>query len=276
MNIERLLSVATRIPGSRTLWLKFPVGSVELRVRFGIWPRAYYAYGCYHAADQAKRLGLPGITVIELGVAGGNGLIALESSAAEIAREFGLAIDVVGFDSGEGMPAPVDYRDLPHVWQQGFYKMDPEKLKARLNGAQLCLGDIRETIPVWLQQHCRYPIGFIAFDLDYYSSTMNAFRLFDSSPDHLRLPRVYCYFDDMLWPEHACHNEYTGELLAIRDFNEASAHRKIARINMLRYTLPHDDPWGQQMFVMHDFQHPLYCRNLTLSGARHREMPLDS
>ena len=57
---------------------------------------------------------------IELGVAGGRGLLALEEASAEIGPFLGVKIDVVGFDSGEGIPAPIDYRDLPHSWNAGF------------------------------------------------------------------------------------------------------------------------------------------------------------
>jgi hypothetical protein len=46
---------------------------------------------------------------------------ALERAAKEIERTLGVGIDVVGFDSGEGMPEPTDYRDWPHIWGRGFY-----------------------------------------------------------------------------------------------------------------------------------------------------------
>src|SRR5580700_1210970 len=48
-----------------------------------------------------------------------------------------------GSDSGQGMPAPVDYRDMAHVWGKGFYAMDAKKLKAQLSpGTELILGDV--------------------------------------------------------------------------------------------------------------------------------------
>ena len=272
MNTDRILRLLTQLPGAKSLWCKYPFGSVDLRVRFGVWERPHYAYGCYHAADLARRLGLKGITVIEMGVAGGRGLLALERIAGAIAAHAGIDIDVVGFDSGDGMPAPVDYRDLPYVWNAGFYKMDQQQLKARLAKAQLCLGDISRTIPEYLTR-CRYPIGFVAFDLDYYSSTRTAFGLFDSAGGACHLPRVYCYFDDIFWPEYACHNEYIGELLAIREFNE-SGDKKICQLNLLRHMRVHPAPWNDQIFVMHDFKHPLYCTNLMPTGAKHREAPI--
>jgi hypothetical protein len=272
MNFDRILRLLTRIPGARSLWGRFPVGSVDRRVRFGVWDRPNYAYGVYWAADLAKRLGLSGITVIEVGVAGGRGLVALEGIAREIGAAAGIEIDVAGFDSGEGMPPPIDYRDLPHVWSQGFYKMDQNKLKAKLSKAELILGEIGETIPLWLER-CRFPIGFVAFDLDYYSSTMSAFKLFDSPGGRSHLPRVYCYLDDTIWPEHACHNEFTGELLAIREFNE-SGDKKICPLHQLRHMRIHPAQWNDQIYVMHDFKHPLYCTNVTPAGDQYRQLPL--
>ena len=135
--LERLLTRVTSIPGVRSLWVRYPVGPVDTRVRFGIWTMPQYAYGVYYAAEQASRLGLSAISVMEFGVAGGRGLLALEDIARNVARHIGIQIQVFGFDTGEGMPAAVDYRDLPHVWERGYYKMDVEKLKKRLSGAEL-------------------------------------------------------------------------------------------------------------------------------------------
>src|SRR5580658_9317485 len=128
MIADRLLARLTKIPGARSLWTRFPIGSVPTRVKYGIFDRPHYAYGVYSAADLAKRLGLDAIQVIEFGVAGGNGLVALEAIATAVETDLGIRIHVCGFDSGGGMPAPVDYRDLPHVWDQGFFAMDVPKL----------------------------------------------------------------------------------------------------------------------------------------------------
>ena len=42
--------------------------------------RPHYTWGLLHSAYLARSLGLPRISTIEFGVAGGNGLIALEKS----------------------------------------------------------------------------------------------------------------------------------------------------------------------------------------------------
>jgi hypothetical protein len=261
MASERILTRLTQIPGVRSLWNRFPVGPVDLRVRFGVFPRPHYAYGVYYAADLAKRLGLSSISVIEFGVAGGGGLLALESVAAVIADDVNINIHVAGFDSGKGMPNPVDYRDVPYVWGGGFYAMDEAKLRARLSPkTELVIGDVADVVGRWTAPA---PIGFVAFDLDYYSSTKAALSLFEPAEQRPHLPRAYCYFDDIIWPERACFNEYIGELCAIREFNEAHASLKVCPIHMLHHTLPHPYAWSDAMYVLHDFQHPLYGRNIS-------------
>jgi hypothetical protein len=100
---------------------------------------------------------------------------------------------------------------------------------------------------------------------------MSAFRLFESPEGKCHLPRVYCYFDDTIWPERACHNEFTGELLAIREFNGAGDNKKICPLHLLRHMRIHPAQWNDEMYVMHDFKHPLYCRNVTPSGDRYRQ-----
>ena len=121
------------MPEVVSLWRRVPIGSVAVRTRFGSWRRPHSAYGVFHAAQQAKLLGLLGIAVIEFGVAGGNGLINLQNIARETDGYFGLHISVGGFDSGEGMPNASDYRDLPHVWGGGFYRMEESKLRGYLD-----------------------------------------------------------------------------------------------------------------------------------------------
>ena len=268
-----MLRHLTKIPGFRRAWSALRLGSVPLRTAYDIWDRPAYAYGIYQAANLARGLGLPGVTAIEFGVAGGNGLLSMERIAGEVGRHFGVDVAVFGFDTGTGMPAPRDYRDLPHVWEQGFYRMEADKLRARLRTARLVLGDVAETIPDFLGTARLPPIGFIAFDLDYYSSTKSAFRIFDGGAD-TRLPRVYCYFDDITWPEHACHNEYVGELCAIREFNQEHAEVKITPIQNLAWMRPHPARWNDQLFVLHDFRHPLYTKLITPPGDYYRQMKL--
>ena len=82
------------------------------------------------------------------------------------------------------MPKPVDYRDLPHVWGEGFYVMNEDALRARLKNAKLVLGPVEETVPQTFRSGAVPPVGFVAFDLDYYSSTKAAFQIFEGASEH--------------------------------------------------------------------------------------------
>jgi hypothetical protein len=256
-----LLGNVIQIPGVQKLWRRFPVGNVRERVRLGIFSYPNYAWGVFSAAKQAKQLGIDSISVIEFGVAGGRGLVALERAAQQISQTLGIRIDVLGFDAEKGLPKPLDFRDLPHVWEQGDYQMDVAKLKARLSSAKLILGDVTETVVPFLATTKLPPIGFVSFDLDYYSSTAAALKIFEGEHG-TRLPRVYCYFDDLIWPEEACHSEYAGESLAIRDYNERNDTKKLCKLNNLRWMMPYADAWQEEIYILHDFSHPLYTRKL--------------
>jgi hypothetical protein len=180
---------------------------------------------------------------------------------------------VFGFDSGRGQPKPIDYRDLPCLWDEGFYAMDERSLRSELHDAELILGDVNETVDAFVRAGPD-PIGFISFDLDYYSSMNSAFRVFDGGPQ-TRLPRVFCYFDDILWPEKACYNEFTGEYLAIREFNEQNGLRKISKIPHLHRMRRYPADWNEQLYVFHDFEHPAYCTNIKRNAPLgENEMPL--
>lgn len=216
-----------------------------------------YGYGIVQAAALASRLNIDAVTVMELGVAGGNGLVHLQVLCERHAAS-GIDLRPVGFDLGEGMPRPRDHRDMPCIWQAGFYRMEREKLEMRLDRAELILGDIAGTGALFLASEPP-PIGFISFDLDFYSSTRAAFdTLLHGDPERY-LPRVICYFDDTVGPHFEMHSRFTGELLAIDEFNRWNEHRKLGKLNGLRYKLmPYDAAWIEGMYVLHLFDHPRY------------------
>jgi len=71
--------------------------------------RPQYIYGVLQGAALAKVLGMQQISVIEFGVGGGAGLLALEHTAERCEDLVGIDIDVYGFDTGTGQPRPQDY-----------------------------------------------------------------------------------------------------------------------------------------------------------------------
>ena len=109
--------------------------------------RPNYSWGVLHGAYLAANLGIPRVSVLEFGVAGGNGLVSLELIAADVESLLGVGIDVYGFDLGSGFPEPVDYRDSPNLFQAGAFPMDVEKLRARLTKRSYFLATLAPPCP---------------------------------------------------------------------------------------------------------------------------------
>jgi hypothetical protein len=236
---------------------RFPIGTFEFRIALDGVKRPNYGYALLYAAKQARNLGIRKISAVEFGVADGNGLIELEKMAEKIMKITKVSIDIFGFDIGTGLPAPSDYRDLPYVFKSGFYKMDVQYLQARLKKTtRLILGDVADSISNFMNTSTA-PLGFAAFDLDFYTSTVHAMKILSSDHNHL-LPRVYCYFDDTMGSREELYNEYTGELLAIREFNQQQEARKIALIHGLIDHRIIKSSWCNAMYVLHVFDHPFY------------------
>jgi hypothetical protein len=75
------------------------------------------------------------------------------------------------------------------------------------------------------------------------------------------LPRIHCYFDDICG---FTAGDYIGERLAIHEFNASHESRKISRTYGLKYFIPEPfarEMWVEMIFMVHLFDHPLYCRN---------------
>jgi hypothetical protein len=156
----------------------------EQKIDAGARERPAYAFCLYYGAILGKCLGYSRVSALELGVAGGNGLIALENYAHEIESELRLKIEIYRFDSGVGFPEPRDFRDIPDVWRKGFYPMDEAKLRARLNGSHLIIGGVSETAKAFFDEYDPAPVAAAFFDLDFYSSTVAAMQIFEGDEKH--------------------------------------------------------------------------------------------
>jgi len=227
------------------------------RMTRNVLPYSYYAYCLYHASDLAVRLGIHHFSVIEFGVAGGNGLLALEKHTEIIERIFNVHIEIYGFDSGEGMFSPRDYRDMPYFFTKGNYQMNKPKLMPKLKRAKLIIGNVTETAPAFIETYRSAPIAAAMFDLDYYSSTTDALALFCSDNEQFFLPRLFTYFDNTVGNEIKLYNEFTGELLAISDFNAAQKNIKIAKSQQF-HAYRRNHCWHHKIFIMHRFLNPYY------------------
>ena len=257
-HIQRILfcPYPLRILVLRQLVKRLSFVSYKRRLLYEALPRPHYGHCIYNAAKLAESLGYKTISIIEFGVAEGDGLLKIEYHIKEIKKTANLDFEIYGFDLGSGLPNPQGYQDLPYYWGEGFYSMDFEKLETRLRFSKLIIGDIEQTVTDFFDKYSPAPIGCVLFDVDYFSSTISAFRIFDTIPINY-LPRVFCYFDDVVGNEVGLYSEYTGELLAINEFNAKNPFKKIAKI---RYK-PHVGPfnyWYDKIYIFHDFKHPAY------------------
>lgn len=239
----------------KALYGVLPV-SIETRALWDISSRPYphYLNGVLLAAQQAVRQNVDEISVVEFGVAGGNGLVALQEEAAAVERETRVRIKVFGFDNGPmGLPAFIgDHRDHPDAWNPGDYPMDEVKLRARLaSRTTLILGNVRDTVPAFVNEGRAPPIGFMSVDVDLYSSTIRALDIL-SLPSARMLHRVFIYFDDIELT--FCHR-FAGELLAIDEFNQANEKIKIDRLRGFAGDRPFPEKqYLKMMYVAHDLR----------------------
>ena len=94
------------------------------------------------------------------------------------------------------------------------------------------------------------PVAFVSFDLDLYSSTRDALKLFEGEYGWV-LPRVVCYFDDIIGYTFS---DFNGERLAIHEFNDRWPLRKLSPIYGLKYFVPQEERlarWSELMYMAH-------------------------
>jgi hypothetical protein len=178
--------------------------------------------------------------------------------AARVTEVTGVEFDIVGFDTGRGMPEPKDFRDHPELYSAGDFPMENREALQKVlpQNASIVFGEVSDTILPFLVRCAT--IGFISVDLDYYHSTLEALSLLDGSSGRY-LPWVVMYFDDV---DGDRHNPFCGELAAIAEFNRLHSMRKIAKFNALRrHRLFQRATWIDHMYVAHIFDHAFRTRN---------------
>ena len=207
------------------------------------------------AADIAKYFGQKRVTVIEFGVANGNGLLNMIGVAPEIEKETGVELRIVGFDTGQGLPSVQGYKDHPELWNPGDFAMeDRDTLMRKLGGrAEMVWGDIADTVGPFIDRvEPSAPLGFISIDVDIYSATRAALRCLMSQPDKYN-PAISMYFDDVSF---FFANDWAGELAAISEFNSEHELRKIGIDRSLPGARPiKAEGWYQKMYACHILDH---------------------
>lgn len=240
-------------------------GTYRQKIAFDLVLRPHNAFGILKAADQARAMGLSKLTIVEFGVAAGAGLMNMCAIARKVSALTGVDISVVGFDTGQGMPPARDYRDHPELYHEGDFPSNLDALKSHLPpNCRLVLGNVAETVPQFLQTRATpdAPFGYVVVDVDYYSSTVDALKLFQAEP-RLYLPLAFVYLDDVHLDSH---NPFAGELLAVNEFNAQSRFRKICQHDFLenRRVFRRAD-WIKRVFYLHVMDHP--ARSVVTKGT---------
>jgi hypothetical protein len=216
---------------------------------FGIKYR-HYLLGLAYGVKEAIICGYDRLAAVEFGVFYGAGLLDMCKSAAFFRDEFGMDIQVYGFDGGVGLPRLIgDYRDQPEMFMAGNFKMpDQEALRAELPAfCELVIGDVGETVKGFEPRLNDRVLAFASYDLDLYSSTVRALPFLTFQPERY-LPAVPMFFDDNHKTLTQC--PWAGEELAIHEFNDAHALRKIERKDRSMWFMVN-------MFVLHVLDHPI-------------------
>lgn len=219
--------------------------------------RPHYESLIYETSKNAIKLGFNEINVVELGVAGGNGIKSILKYKRKIEKILDIKINIIGFDTGTGLPNSDLKEDLPYFWKQGDYtNINLKDLEKEDSSIKIYEGNISSTIDKYILEN-KIKIGLIFFDLDLYSST----KLFlDKIPalseKKLLLPRVFCYFDDLFVADYTL-NDINGEPLAIKEFNNQFKKIKLGKtfdhITDFKFPLAKG-----QIYTLHDFDNENY------------------
>jgi hypothetical protein len=249
-------------------------GSFTQRVGFDLILRQHNAYAILNAAQRARVQGVRKITIVEFGVAAGAGLLNMCNIAKRAAKETGVEISVVGFDSGTGMPQSFGYRDHPDLYQEGDFPMDFAALRAKLpSNCELILGQLKDTVPSFIARRLNAdaPIAYVVVDVDYYSSTVEALKILGGRPEYY-LPLTLVFLDDIA-EDH--HNPFAGELLAIREYNDSEEYRKICRHDFLECRrVFRNASWLKQIYYLHVMDHPTRATSSNKVAQRVLQNPL--
>jgi hypothetical protein len=219
--------------------------------------RAPYAFGVWLATLEAAKLGLNKLTIIEFGVFTGAGLLSLCRICDLIHQSTDMEFEIFGFDTPSGMPTVMDQRDHPEIWATGdFANVDHDGLRRAMSAnAELILGDIRETLPRFMAERLSpaAPVAFVSMDVDLYSSCKASLELFRVANPKCLLPATIVYFDDI--NDLLTLNQWCGEMLAIREFNEENAMRKLEEKRVRQNHAPAG--WHDHIYACHVLDHPV-------------------
>ena len=118
----------------------------------GSLPRPHYALGLFLSASLASQLNYKKISIIEFGCWECEGLIDLEHYTNDIEKIFDIKIEIYGFEGGEGLPAPKNYKDRVYQFTEGEMKISNRSFVKNLKRSQVIYGDFKKTVPEFLKR----------------------------------------------------------------------------------------------------------------------------
>jgi hypothetical protein len=249
-------------------------GSIVDKIKYDTVPRQPYAFGLGEAfriaASNQRQLGIERLVIVEFGVASGAGLLNLCRISEKLSLYYGLPVKLIGFDSGEGMPSPIDFRDHPEKYLDGdFPPHDRALLDSSLpSNAEVIYGPISNSLGQ-LDEMLSVGdfISFVSIDVDYWSSTIDCLKILDNERRSF-LPLMPMYFDDV---NNVDHHPYAGELLAITEYNEHSASKKVVKMNQLRnWRVFKNALYLDQMYWFYNFGSSYFTRDYHSTRKRIR------
>ena len=201
-----------------------------------------YVLGAIIGAYQAKKCGNKNIVLMEFGVGKGYTFKSLLKVAQVIHDEMNINVEVLGFDNGIGLPSSLNYRDNPEIWNEGEFSMGKNyeliSREAKLYGGQIIIGDISNTLKkINIKNKV---LTFLSIDVDLYSSTKPIVEWLKNLKNDCLLPATSIYFDDI---DNWTSSDFTGELLAMSEFNRCAKDRKIELKDI-----------NLKLFALHDFK----------------------
>ena len=230
-------------------------------IKYGVLPRPNYALGILMAAHQAKELNYKKISIIELGCWNFEGLIDIENYINDIKKFIDIDFSVYGFELGSGhIKEETDPRNRLYELSGGDYAFKKDENIKKLKFSKLILGDVKETVPKFLEEkHLDdAPLGFVIFDLGFYTSAKDALNLLKSKSKRY-LPRTIIYSDNNYF---VLENE--ADKLAFAEFNNEGG-KTISPIGELAEQLSISwNKWiflGKRMFILSDLKHEKYNIN---------------
>lgn len=199
----------------------------------------------YYLSKEENKI-LDHISIIEFGVASGKSLKYLEELKVKYEKKYRTEIRIFGFDTFKGMPKSENVSDQLYDWNEGDYNTDYNTVQSELNYTKLIEGDIKDTVNYDLFKDYNITnVLIVLFDLDYFTSTSDSFKIFEKSLSLNLLPRVGLFFDNL----HSS-SEISGEYYAIQKFNNENI-RNGKIISRDFYLEKYDNRYYQYMNLKH-------------------------